>query len=205
MDPLIQSTKKYYEKHGKEYWTARKTNSFFLEKEFSRIAPYWKPKDKVIDIGCAAGIHVPMFLGIGRHVTYEGVDFSRQFLKDAKRRYPQLEFFEEDITTCKNIKSKKYGGFWAVNVLMHVPFHMWDTMFSNIERIVKAGGYGFLTLPTEHPNPDNETDTRHFTFLPANQQKQYLKQRGWKIIKTGTIDGFTQKGIWRWYTVQLPK
>lgn len=205
MDSQIQSTKKFYEQNGRKYWTERKTNSFYYEDEFSKLATFWPNRTKVLDIGCAAGIHVPLFLGIGRHVTYEGTDISKQFLKDASRRYPQLHFFEENIATCKTIKSKKYGGFWAANVLMHIPFSLWDTLFSNLERITKAGGYGFLTLPTEHPNPADERDTRHFTFLPADEQRKYLKQRGWKIIKSGSTDGFTQKGIWRWYIVQLPQ
>ncbi|MFN3188462.1 MAG: class I SAM-dependent methyltransferase [Candidatus Paceibacteria bacterium] len=205
MNPRVLSTKKFYEKHGRKSWTERKTNSFYYEKEFTKLASLWPAKSKILDIGCAAGIHVPLFLGIGRHVKYEGTDISKQFLKDAQRRYPQLPFFEEDIATGGNIKSNQYGGFWAANVLMHIPFELWDAMFANLERIVKAGRYGFLTLPTAHPNPEDTTDTRHFTFLPADKQKKYLKERGWKIIKSGSTDGFTQKDIWRWYIVQLPK
>ncbi|MEX2341213.1 MAG: class I SAM-dependent methyltransferase [Candidatus Paceibacterota bacterium] len=197
-------TKEYYEKNY-QMWSEKKTNSFHHEKTFSLFNSLLKDKASVIDIGCAWGIHVPLFLGIGRKLRYEGMDIANSFLKIACRRYPQLTFYQADISDAKTLPNKKYDGFWAGAILMHVPLKDWEQMFQNIEKLTKKGAIGYLSLPTEHPSGDKvNTDPRHFTLLTEKEQKQIIKDRGWKIIKKGTMDGFTQKGIWKWYIVCLP-
>lgn len=198
------TTRKYYDKFGDLYWTKRKTDSFYLEKQFRKISKLWPAKGVILDIGCAGGIHIPMFLGIGRHLKYHGLDSSKQFIKTASSRYPQLNFTVGSITDEKLFKAKQFSGFFANSVLMHIPIEDWDAMFSNIERMVKPGSYGYLSLPLEHPNPNPEEDTRHFTILSEPEQKQYLKSRGYKIVTSGGFSGFNKPDIWRWYIVKLP-
>ncbi len=202
--PKKNLTKQYYEKNYQK-WTERKTNSFYNEKSFTIFSSLLKDKDSVIDIGCAWGIHVPLFLGIGRNLKYEGLDIANSFLKIARRRYPQLTFYQADVADKKTLPNKRYNGFWAGSVLMHVPFEEWEVMFQNIESITKKGAIGYLSLPTEHPNSESiESDSRHFTILNDNEQQKIMKDRGWKILKKGTMDGFSKEGIWKWYIVQLP-
>lgn len=197
-------TKDYYE-HNSEIWTEKKTNSFHHEKSFTIFNSFLKEKSSVIDIGCAWGIHVPLFLGIGRKLRYEGMDIARAFLKTAKRRYPQLTFYQADISDAKTLPNKKYDGFWAGAILMHIPLEDWGHMFQNIEKLTKKGGVGYFSLPTEHPSGDGaKTDPRHFTLLSESEQKQLIKDRGWTILRSETIDGFTKKGIWKGYIVRLP-
>ncbi len=52
-----------------------------------------------------------MFLGIGRKVTYNGIDNSESFLKIARRRYPQLSFEYGDIANNTTLPKKKFDGF----------------------------------------------------------------------------------------------
>jgi len=187
-------------------WTKRKTDSFYHEVPFTKIARLWPQRGTILDIGCAAGLHVPLFLGIGRHVKYHGLDISREFLKDAQRRYPQLPFTEGDISDLSHFKPRTFSGFWAGSVLMHVPFEQWKTMFATLESRMKPGSYGYLSLPIAHPNPDLKfDDVRHFTILSEAEQKKFLRQRGYKIKFSGKMDGFTQNDVWRWYIVELPQ
>jgi len=200
----IEETKKYYDKQFR-IWTDRKTHSFHHEKPFTKLASLWPKNGKIIDIGCAHGICVPMFLGIGRHLHYFGIDISSAFLKIAQRRYPQLPFESGDISDKSTLPKKKFDGFWAAAVLMHIPFSQWDEMFSNIELLCKKESYGYVALPVAHPSKThNPEDTRHFTILSEDEQRQYLKSRGWKIKQAGILDGFTTESVWRWYIVQLP-
>jgi SAM-dependent methyltransferase len=200
----ITATKKFYDTHG-DHWVNNKTNSFYNEKPFTKLVSLWPARGHILDIGCAHGIHVPMFLGIGQTLRYHGIDISRYFIKIAQRRYPQLPFSYADIADARTLPKKKFDGFFAGSTLQHIPFPMWDTMFENIERTMKKGAYGFLSLPTEHPTgtPKDE-DTRHFTILNEVEQRAYLINRGWKIKMNGSTDGFTTPGIWRYYIVHLP-
>lgn len=197
-------TKSYYDKKA-GLWMARKTDSFHHEKQFTAFAALLHKGDTVIDIGCAGGIHVPLFLGIGRHLKYLGVDISQSFLKVAQRRYPQLTFLQADIADRTTLPKKKFSGFIAAAVLMHVPLDAWDTMFENIEHITKSGAIGYISLPVAHPSGRQAAeDPRHFTLLDNKAQRAQLTKRGWKILKSGSIDGTTTPGVWRWYIVQLP-
>jgi trans-aconitate methyltransferase len=202
----IKQTEAYYNKNS-HFWTDRKTNSFYHESQFKKLVKLWPEKGAIIDIGCAHGIHVPLFLGIGRKLKYYGVDISATFLKIATSRYPQLTFAKANIADKTSLPKKKFDGFMAAAVLMHVPHQQWDEMFENLESLSKPGSYGYVTLPVSHPNGDREVqhDTRHFTLLTDAEQKAYLKQRGWNIKASGISDGFTQEAIWRWYIVELPR
>lgn len=200
----IEITKKYYDKNG-QHWVDNKTNSFVHEKPFTKLTGLWPEKGTIIDIGCAGGIHVPLFLGIGHSLKYYGIDISKLFLKIASRRYPKLIFNFGNIADADTLPKKKFDGFFSSAILMHVPFSAWDTMFTNIENLTKKGGYGYVTLPIAHPNlVKNESDVRHFTILNEQEQVSYMKNRGWKIINKGSLDGTTSTAVWRYYIVQLP-
>lgn len=203
MSKQIAVTKKYYDQKAK-IWSDSKTNSFHHEEQFKKITKLWPEKGQIIDIGCASGIHVPLFLGIGRKLKYFGIDISKSFLKIATSRYPQLTFQQADISKAESLPKKKFDGFWAGAILMHIPLSEWDVMFQNIENLCRPNSFGYISLPTEHPSKDKEDDDpRHFTLLSATEQKNYIKSKGWKIIKSGVTDGTTKNGVWQWYIVQL--
>lgn len=200
----ISNTKNYYNKNF-SLWTTRKTDSFYFEKVFQKLVAFWPEKGSIIDIGCAYGIHVPLFLGIGRKLRYLGIDISTSFLKIASRRYPQLTFINADIANALSLPKQRFDGFMASAVLMHVPYSKWTTMFETIETIAKPKSYGYVTLPVAHPNATFvPEDNRHFTILSELEQRAFFKSRNWKIVKAGTLDGFATKQVWRWYIVQLP-
>jgi 2-polyprenyl-3-methyl-5-hydroxy-6-metoxy-1,4-benzoquinol methylase len=204
MSKEIKQTKSYYDKHATA-WSKSHSNSFHHEMQFTKFAALLKKGSTVLDIGCAQGIHVPLFHGIGAHLKYIGIDISTSFIKIAKRRYPQLTFLEGDIADEKTLPKKKFDAFIATAVLMHVPHELWNQMYSNIEKLTKRGALGYVVLPTEHPSATkSETDTRHFTTFTAQEQQRFIKERGWKILHSGTLDGTTKTGIWKWYVVQLP-
>jgi len=201
----ITITKKFYDKYA-QHWIDTKTNSFIHEKPFATLMTVWPTKAQIIDIGCAAGIHVPLFLGIGHGLKYHGLDISKTFLKVATRRYPQLKFSLANIADRNTLPTGKYTGFLATAILMHIPFPDWDTTFENIERLVQPGSYGYVTLPIAHPSAEKaDTDVRHFTILSAAEQIAYFKKRNWKIIKKGSLDGTSTAAVWHYYIIQLPQ
>jgi SAM-dependent methyltransferase len=200
----IEITKKYYDKHG-DVWVNTKTNSFVHELPFHKLVSLWPQKGRIIDIGCAGGIHVPLFLGIGHKLKYVGIDISKLFIKIATRRYSNLNFSLGDIAEISTLPKTKFDGFFASAILMHIPFTQWDSMFDNIEKISKHGSYGYVTLPIAHPSAvKNEDDVRHFTILSETAQIAYFKKRNWKIKSKGTLDGTSSTGVWKYYIVQLP-
>lgn len=198
----VQITKQTYNKLA-DLWAATSTNSFYHEKQFRLFIKKLKKGDRVIDIGCATGIHVPLFLGIGKNLKYEGFDFSKSMLKIAQARYPQMSFNYIDISDKKSLPRKKYDAFWASAVLMHVPESKWDQMFANLEKLVKPGSYGYITMPEQRPLTRSPKDKRHFTLKRGGEFEKIVKMRGWKVIKTSPMDGKNDIP-WNWFIVQLP-
>ncbi|HUD02701.1 MAG TPA: class I SAM-dependent methyltransferase [Candidatus Paceibacterota bacterium] len=202
MDKVQRVNQKHYDTHASS-WANSKTHSFYSEKEFRKFVVHLKGKATVLDIGCGHGRDVPLFLGIGRKVSYEGLDISKKMLAIAKSHYPQLKFYQGNLLEQKSLPKKKYEGFWAAATLQHIPEKDWDVMLTNISSIMKRGAIGYFSLPDDRPNPVSKKDPRHFTLLSEKQVRSMLKEKGWKIVKKGTLPATRGTTLWRWYIVVL--
>lgn len=195
--------REYYNRKA-DIWSERKTNSFWHEKEFVRFHKYFKKGGKILDIGSAYGIHVPLFLGIGKDLKYEGVDISSSMLKIARKRYPQLKFNIANILKFSSLPCGQFDGFWAAAILMHIAERDWPTMMANIEKIMKSEAVGYITLPTQRPNLPTDPDQRIFSFWKPDRAKKILTQHGWQILQQGKCLEYNNSGWW-WMIVKLPK
>ena len=178
---IQKGNKKYYESRAEE-WTNQKTNSFFHEKEFTYLASLLKKGDTVIDIACAWGIHVPLFVGIGHKLRYVGIDFSKKMIAIAKRRFPLHDFRIGDITKRETLPKEKAVVFMMSAVLMHMPLTDWADIFANIDSMTKKNAIGYITFPYEAG--DALEDSRHFIYLDKAAFSKEIKKYGWKVVKT---------------------
>jgi SAM-dependent methyltransferase len=202
MDATRKTNADYYNQNA-DVWAAKKTNSFYHEEGFRKFHSLLRDDDSVIDIGCAYGIHVPLFLGIGRNLSYEGFDISEKMVEIARSHYPQLPFSVADILDKESLPQKKFQAFWAGAVLMHIPEEQWKEMLTNIEVMSQPSAIGYLTLPDARPNEASEKDQRHFSLIPQEKLEDILKERGWKFLERGSFPD-DPRDIWHWYLVQLP-
>jgi len=194
-------TRDFYNQNAKA-WGAEKNNSFYHEEEFRKFLTYLKPGDSVLDIGCANGIHVPLFLGLGRSLSYRGIDISDTFIAIAKERYPQLQFATADLLDADSLPRQKFDAFWAAAVFMHIPESEWPEMMANVESIMKPGAIGYITVPQERFSK-KENDPRHFSIFSIESFTELIGLRGWKVLDRGH-KGTTSTNDWLWFIVQLP-
>lgn len=200
MDPKKQYIKDYYDKNA-DSWSATKVNSFFHEVPFRKFAAMLPVGSCVLDIGCAYGIHLPLFFGIGEHLKYTGIDISEEMVKLAKSRYPSSDLSVADIATYES--SEKFDAFWAAAILMHIPEEQIQGVLKHIELIMKPGAIGYVTLPVERMGPETENDKRHFTLYTKEGFGALAEEIGWKIIASDKI--VTKANFnWNWYIVKLP-
>lgn len=197
----MNKTKQYYEENA-EKWTAIKTNSFWHEEQFRKFVTYLDEGDTVLDIGSASGIHVPLFLGIGAKLHYEGFDLTESFISIARRRYPHLTFTQGNILDRGTLPDRKYDGFWAVAVLMHAKLEEWDTLLDNIESIMNPGAVGYITLPKKRFT-DPQEDMRHFEIFTEEKFRTIINGHGWEIVESGEKES-TKRSEWMWFIVKLP-
>lgn len=202
MDKIQNINKEFYNRRGKA-WADIKTHSFWHEGNFRKFIKYFKSSDKIIELGSAHGICVPLFLGIGRHLNYTGVDISKSLLAIARRRYPHLKFKESNILDYSTLPKDTFDGFWASAIMMHIPEEDWPKMLENIEKIIKPGGVGYITLPQRRPNPASKKDQRYFSFWNLIKLNKFIELRGWKILQHGKMPDRVAR--WQWFIVKLPK
>lgn len=121
----------------------------------------------------------------------------------AKQRYPQLHFYHANILDRKALPKKKYAGFWASAIFMHIPEDDWPTLLENVEQIIIPGGVGYITLPQQRPNPASDRDRRFFSFWDKTKLQRMIAPRGWKILASGKMSERTAQ--WQWFMALLHK
>ena len=189
--------------HNARWWSDNKVNSFWHEEGFRQFVKYFKQGDSIIDIGCANGIHVPLFLGIGQNLKYTGVDISQKMLDIAQGRYPHLPFSQCDILEPKTLPKNTYHGFWAAAILMHFPEDDWPRLLKNIQSICRPKAIGYITLPKSRPNPASPKDQRHFSFWNIEKLESTMAPTGWLVLENGLMPKTDAE--WCWYIIQAPK
>ena len=197
MDKVQKVNQKYYNANAKR-WAEIKTHSFYSEKEFKKFVTYFKNGAKILDVGCGYGRDVPLFLGIGRKLKYEGFDISEKFLDIAEARYPQLKFHCGNLLQIETLP-EGFDGIWAAAVLQHVPEKDWSVMLDNLEKILNKRGVIYFTLPEDRPNPASKEDPRHFSLFTKAKVHTIIKDRKWTLMEEGILPATRGTSKWRWY------
>lgn len=88
--------------------------------EFSLIAESIDPETKFLDLGCGNG-RLYQYLNVdqGMKLDYTGIDFCSSFIEIAKKRYPQGEFIEADISTFE--LEKHFDAIASIAAFHHLP------------------------------------------------------------------------------------
>ncbi len=194
--------KSFYDKNAQS-WVSFKTNSFYHEKPFRLFEKLLKKDSTVLDIGCAGGIHLPLFLGIGDKLKYEGIDVSKKMIEIARARYPRNKFHVSGIEDFNS--NKKFDAFWAAAILMHFNKNEITSVFKNMHSITKNKAIGYLTLPNKRPNEESLTDKRLFSIYTKKEISEILKNSGWSILYSGKNPDPRPGFAWSWYIVQKIK
>ncbi len=130
-------------------------------------------KDKVLDIGCGNGLLLPeIYKKIGH---YDGVDFSKAFIEDAKKRaerrkIPKSKYsYYQDSIVKFCTSHKNYDKIFALDFIEHVNDRELNKIFIAVKDSMKKGG----RLIVHTPN--------------SNYLLERLKPRKFKIERQGHI------------------
>jgi len=212
METEIEDTKAFYERYSNR-WAETHTNSFIHEEPFRLLLTLnnaCRPKQKLknrrlIDIGCANGIHLPMFKRYARVMQYTGVDLSQTLVSLAREKYAEDTFFAGDISQIDTLPHGPFDTFWCAATLMHLPRELMMHACHNIERITRPRAFGYVTLPTAYPGKERPAhDTRHYTIMSEEEQREFFQNLSWEVRNMFTISGTKRAGVWRGWILQRP-
>lgn len=166
--------------HKQDDWWVEGTNHFcsLLDKG-----------DKVIDVGCGAGVKSRYLSKKGLDVT--GIDFSEKLIDIAKRESTGIEFVVMDMKDLSKL-NRKFDGVFAQASLLHIPKDGIVDILDILMSILKSDGYIYIAVKGKHPDGPEEAILkesdygydyeRFFSYFTMDELKGYFNDLKLEIV-----------------------
>jgi len=175
-----------------------KNNPFILENTRKFLK-----KGRILEGGCGMG-GIVYCLHYNDYTAF-GVDFAEKTVKKINEYFPELNVFPGDVRKLQ-FKDNFFDGYWSLGVIEHF-FEGYDSIVNEMNRVIKQGGFLFLTYPYMSPlrklkkNLKIYRNFRHdiklddfyqFVFDPSSVKKDFEKY-GFRLMyfkPFGGLKGF---------------
>jgi SAM-dependent methyltransferase len=162
---------------------------------------YLKPESKILEGGCGKGQFVYSLHARGYDAT--GIDFAPKIVEKAKSVVPELKLFIGDVRKLE-FADNSFDGYWSLGVIEHFP-EGYETIGREMHRVLKPGGYLFLTFPYMSPlrrlkawlglypkhDSGNFDHDRFYQFaLSSESVMQNFTNWGFELVKKKPYEGF---------------
>lgn len=150
------------------------------------------PGDKIVDLGCGAGLVARHFLEKGCEV--HGVDLAEEGIRTAielNKEFPKASFKVGDASKCDHLASGSFDKACSVDVIEHCGHDVMLDIFGEAHRLLKTGGLYFVYTP----NPKHwierlkdwnfilKQDPTHTGLRPAEPIMAALEQKGFEVVE----------------------
>lgn len=161
---------------------------------------FLKSGSSVLEGGCGHGTFVYSLQKNGFKAT--GVDYAKSTVGKIKKAYPKLNVFCQDLRKLK-FKDSSFDGYWSIGVIEHF-FDGYEEIISEARRVLKKGGYLFITFPYMSPlrriksslnlypvaNFKEEPEDFYQFALNHKQVIDKITSLGFTLAKTKPFDGY---------------
>ena len=202
----------FQEKANSEFWDKHWQLDNFVEKVklgaknrfIKKITKkYLAPGTKILEGGCGAGQNV-YGLNCWGYDSW-GVDFAKDTIHRINEKFPNLKTSEQDVRKL-NFPDNFFDGYWSLGVIEHF-WGGYDKILREAKRVIKPGGYFFLTFPYMSPlrkvkanlgiykifNSSLKNDNFYQFILNAEEVKGVVENYGFKLLLETPLDA--TKGI----------
>lgn len=194
-----------------EHWTDKNLkksilngkNDRFVSKITQQFIQPAKNK-KLLEGGCGKGQFV-YSLQQKKYDSY-GIDYAEKTVSKINTLVPELKISVGDVRKI-NFPNNYFDGYWSLGVIEHF-FDGYDTITSEMERVIKPGGYLFLTFPyvsplrkikaffgkySEFNFKDFDKDLFYQFALNSKKTQKDIEVLGFTLVKKKSFDGI--KGL----------
>jgi SAM-dependent methyltransferase len=175
----MKRTIDYYEREGKS-WKRTHSLKSLTDWRLDQFNKFKKilSSGKVLDIGCGPGIDAKMFLDAG--FGYIGIDAAGNFIKIAKKEYPNVGFYQMKIEDLKFINTY-FDGFWASASLLHVKKVRIERVLNKIEAVCKSGAIGLISIKKGR-GERSDKNGRFFAYYSKNGFEKILNKANFSVV-----------------------
>lgn len=157
----------------------------FVTQETKRVLP---PGARVIDAGCgiAATVHGLSRAGFQAY----GIDYAEKTINAIRTLHPQLKVDVADVRAMP-FDDCSIDGVWSLGVIEHF-FDGFDALIAESYRVLRPGGYLFLTVPVISPLKSLKIRMKQYPeFDPAKRDLffQFAFRKNYVVSKI-TAQGF---------------
>ncbi|NPU94202.1 MAG: methyltransferase domain-containing protein [Gammaproteobacteria bacterium] len=167
---------------------------------------YLRPGASVLEGGCGLGQNVWGLEKKGFKVW--GIDNAEETVESVRNCAPDLKISLGDVQKLE-FADAYFDGYWSLGVIEHF-WHGYDEILAEMARVIKPGGYLFLTFPAMNAARKSKakrggypewTSTTEAQFrdgfyqflLPVDAVEKDLQKFGFKTVECRFLDGF--KGV----------
>ncbi|MBT8080441.1 MAG: class I SAM-dependent methyltransferase [Gammaproteobacteria bacterium] len=186
------------EKATPEFWDARwqaegTPAPVSGKPEVVTVTEKYLPKGaRVLEGGCGRADKVKSLTDAGYAAV--GLDFAAETVKQARITYPDIEVCEGDVRAL-DFPDDHFDGYWSFGVIEHF-WSGYDDILAEAARVLKKGGYLFLTAPwfspyrrkkagrDEYPriDPASEPDAFYQFALTRQEVCESLAAQGFDLV-----------------------
>lgn len=192
----MTGTLAYYEKNASEL--SLRYESADLKALHADLVKHL-PGGRVLDVGCGSGRDAAALTAAGLEVF--GVDGSANLLEEAARLHPELaaRLFNCCLPSALPFDDRYFAGFYSIACLMHFNRHEIALILSELKRVLRPDGLGFVSVPVCRADVDNNGLDEHgrvFTLLPVEEWQKLFAECGF-VAEVGSenADSLGREGI----------
>lgn len=197
-----QTTISYYDKNAQD-WSEKhglaNHQSYFEAdmKDFFQTLP----TGKVLEIGSGHGGDAKLLIAKYGIVNYVGVDVSEGLLKIAKKENPGGTFLHQSVYEL-DFPDNSFDGFWVSAVLVHIPKNRLQEALSNLRKVTKTGGLGFISVMEGRIDMEESRPGRFFSLWQKDEFENELKKAGFEIVNTSRYEPGVSQSPWLGFIVK---
>lgn len=153
-------------------------NQKYLENLIQRL----KPKSKILDIGCGAGIPIDKFL-IENGFNITGIDISSEQIKLAKQNLHKGNFFVKDMSEI-DFPKNYFDAIISFYAIFHIKREEHQKLFDKLFSILKPNGYLLVTMGSEEWEgiEDFHGSKMFWSHYGVDKNLEIIRNSGLKII-----------------------
>ncbi|MDP1833398.1 MAG: methyltransferase domain-containing protein [Candidatus Moranbacteria bacterium] len=165
-------------------------NDRFISKITKNFIPIPKNK-RILEGGCGKGQFV-YSLQLNGYDAY-GIDYARKTIEKINKIMPRLKVSYGNVEKL-DFPDNFFDGYWSLGVIEHF-FDSYAKIASEMRRVIKPGGYLFLTFP--YMSPLRKFKAKHGKY-PKFQENNFNKETFYqfaldhkKVIEKFELSGFS--------------
>lgn len=156
-------------------WAPAHDTQEFWTPEFEIFEKLVPSGSSVVELGSGGGRDARR---LSQRYRYLGVDLSRKLISEAQQVSPNLCFRQSDLYRMPFI-ANLFDSFWCSATLLHLPKVRVDEALTEIHRVIRPGGVGFISLK----EGEGELVTKEvIASMPFKRFFAYYKQEEFESV-----------------------